>query len=152
MPSFAWDRPASFYDVPEDRRQDDVFLTEDLCVISNRFFFVRGCIEIPILGEDKPLVWCIWTSISEQNFHAFKDLLAVEKRSSHDPFFGWLSNDIPAYPATRNLKTMIHLRNNGIRPYVEVEKNDHPLATEQAEGITVARLAEIYAASAHGVH
>lgn len=47
------------------------------------------------------------------------------------------------------MKTMVHLRDNGIRPFIELEPTDHPLAVEQREGITVERLAEIYSLIMH---
>jgi hypothetical protein len=37
-----------------------------------------------------------------------------------------------------------------LRPFVELEPTDHPLALEQRHGISVDRVAEIYAIMAHG--
>jgi hypothetical protein len=36
-----------------------------------------------------------------------------------------------------------------VRPRIELEPTDHPLAVEQREGISAARLAEIYSYFAH---
>jgi hypothetical protein len=47
------------------------------------------------------------------------------------------------------LKTKVHLRDKGIRPYIELEPTDHPLAIEQQEGITKERIAEIYTIMMH---
>lgn len=44
---------------------------------------------------------------------------------------------------------MVHLRDNGIRPFIELEPTDHLLAIEQREGISVERVAEIYALVVH---
>jgi hypothetical protein len=52
LPAFGIDRPDQFWDVPEDKRDSDVFLTTDSCVIADRFFFIRGCVEIPITDAD----------------------------------------------------------------------------------------------------
>lgn len=38
---------------------------------------------------------------------------------------------------------MIHPRADGIRPYIELEPTDHPLAVEFREGITMERVQEI---------
>ena len=58
--------------------------------------------------------------------------------------FGWLMADLPTYePTTLNLKTMVQTRPLGLRPLVELEPTDHPLAVEQREGITVARVQSI---------
>ena len=62
------------------------------------------------------------------------------------PTFGWLSNELPGYPVpTLGLKTMVHQQGRGLRPIVEVEHTDHPLAIEQHHGITVARVRELVA-------
>ncbi len=56
--------------------------------------------------------------------------------------FGWLNSRLPLYPDTLNLKTNVHLR-AAIRPWIELESTDHPLALEQQEGITLERVQEI---------
>lgn len=150
IPTFSWKYPLSYLDVPEDKRKEDVYLTEDLCVIAGKWFFVRGCIEIPVIGHDDPFIWGVWVSLSEENFMEFQDLLKVEERSHFGPYFGWLSAAISLYPDTENLKTMLYIRNNGCRPYIKLEPTDHPLALEQKNGITLERVSQIYANRVHG--
>ena len=53
-------------------------------------------------------------------------------------------------PSTENLKTRVHLRDDGVRPYIELEPTNHPLAIAQRNGITVDRIAEIHARHVHG--
>ena len=74
----------------------------------------------------------------------------MKERSHIVPFFGWLCTSLPAYPETLHLKTMVHLRDYGIRPYVELEATDHPLAVEQRNGITMERVQEIVDLVEHG--
>ena len=50
---------------------------------------------------------------------------------------------MPLYPETLHLKTMAHTRPVGMTPLIELEPTDHPLAVEQREGITMARVQEI---------
>jgi hypothetical protein len=67
----------------------------------------------------------------------------VEGREQElEPMFGWLSTSIPCYPETINLKTMVHTRSVGVRPYIELEptEHQHPLAIEQREGIAIERV------------
>lgn len=47
------------------------------------------------------------------------------------------------YPDTLLLKTHVHTREVGTRPYIELEATEHPLAVEQRNGITGARVREI---------
>ena len=149
IPTFAWQKPMSYFEVPEEER-GEVFITEDLCVIANKWFFVRGCIEIPVVGAEDPFIWGVWVSLSENNFMEFQTLLEMKERESFGPYFGWLNASIPVYPETENLKTMLHIRNNGIRAYIELEATEHPLSLEQKKGITIERVSELYAAIAHG--
>ena len=150
LPTFAFAFPIQYLDVPESERDARVFLTSDTCVIDDEHFFVRGCLEIPVYGSDDPFVWGVWVSLSEPNFFRFQELLDVEVRSQHGPFFGWLCSPPKPYPDSLHLKTQVHLRDRGIRPSIVLEPTDHPLAIEQREGISSERVAEIYEVMIHG--
>lgn len=143
LPCYGADRPDAYWDVPENKREADVFQTSDSCVIASRFFFVRGCIEIPVIGTAEHLEWGVWVSLKEENFFLWQDHYDTPKRSHIGPFFGWLCTGLPGYPDTLHMKTMVHLRDNGIRPYIEIEDTDHPLSVDQRNGITMQRVQDI---------
>jgi hypothetical protein len=143
IPSYHADRPVQYWDVPESKRASDVFLTTDSCVIAERFFFIRGCIDIPILDVNETFTWGVWVSLKEENFFIWQEHYETAQRSHIGPFFGWLCTRLPAYPNTQSLKTMAHMRDNGLRPQIVLELTDHPLAIEQHSGITLNRLSEI---------
>jgi hypothetical protein len=149
MPTFGADAPLSYYEVPLAERERRCSLGTDDCVIDDRWFFVRGCIEIPVQGETDQFSWGVWVSLSEDSFKRWIACFDDKHRSHIGPFFGWLNAWLKPYPDTMNLKTRVHLRDSGIRPYVELEPTDHPLAIEQRNGISKARLAEIYAQMVH---
>jgi hypothetical protein len=142
---------------PRDRLNDSsglhlkLFVKGDLdaCVIDDSEYFVRGCLEIPVQGESEPLSWGVWVSLSEKSFRQWVNCYRTEKRSHIGPFFGWLNAAIEPYPDTMDLKTHVHLRDGFVRPFIELEPTDHPLAVEQREGISVARVAELYARVVH---
>jgi hypothetical protein len=48
MPGFEADAPLSYYAIPEAERALRCELGSDDCVIDRAFFFVRGCLEIPV--------------------------------------------------------------------------------------------------------
>lgn len=149
MPGFGANAPLYYYYIPEAERQTRCRLTSDTCVVDDEEFFVRGCLEVPVIGAEEPFVWGVWVSLSPENFAAFVDLLDQGAREQNGPYFGWLSASIKTYPETEALKTMVHLRDEGIRPYIELEPTDHPLAVDQRHGITIDRVAELYAAYTH---
>lgn len=149
MPSFGAPAPLSYYQVPAEEREQRCDLGSDDCVIDEEFFFIRGCLEIPVIGEDEPFSWGVWVSLSEASYTEWVKCYESAKRSEVGPFFGWLNAWIAPYPDTIHLKTTVHLRDNGIRPFIELQESDHPLAIEQRDGITVERVAELYARMMH---
>ena len=127
-------------------------LDQEQCIIEGEHFFVRGRIVIPILDAtaDEEFDWGVWVSLSRVNFTKALELWTTEGREREPFYFGWLSTELPIYePTTLQLKTHVHTQRVGKRPLIELEPTDHPLAVEQRNGITMARVAEIAGAVAH---
>jgi Uncharacterized protein conserved in bacteria (DUF2199) len=83
-------------------------------------------------------------SLSRDSFTRVLSLWTTPGRECEQPYFGWMSTELPMYqPSTPLLKTRVHTRPVGQRPLIELEPTDHPLAVEQRAGITLARLQEI---------
>ena len=145
MPSYGAEAPMHYDRVAPAERERRCSLGSDDCVIDEKFFFVRGCLDIPVHGQEEPFSWGVWVSLSRQSFEEYIRHFDSPKRSHIGPFFGWLSSEIAIYPDTVNLKARVHLRDDGIRPYIQLHASDHPLALEQREGISPHRVAEIFA-------
>ncbi len=129
---------------------DDCLLSSDQCMVRGQHYFVKGLIEIPVVDSDEVFSWGVWVSLSRENFARAADLWDSPDREAEQPYFGWLTTDLPVYsPTTLDLKTHVHTRPVGERPYVELEPTDHPLAVEQRTGITLDRVREIAAAVLH---
>jgi hypothetical protein len=150
MPSFGTNAPSLYNSIPAPERDERCHLTSDICIVDDEFFFVHGCIEIPVIGAAEPFIWGAWVSLSAKNFGEFIATFDAPNRSDFGPYFGWLSTELPVYPSTQNLKAHLYIRDHGMRPLIELEPTDYPLAVEQRQGITVGRLSEIYAACMHG--
>ena len=149
MPAFHADRPYSYYEVPEKQRNSRCDCGTDQCVIDDKWFFVRGCLEIPVRGADEPFVWGVWVSLSRESFQQWRQCFDLQVRSHIGPFFGWLNAMLKPYPNTMNLKTKVHLRDDGMRPAIELEPTAHPLAVEQRQGISQQRVAQLYSIMMH---
>lgn len=134
------DAPALLETIPANEREARAEINDDLCMIDEQHFFIRGRIEIPILNSDEHFCWLVWVSLSEQNFVRTCELWERIGREKEPPYFGWLQNSLPFYPDTLSLKTNVHTRAIGARPFVQLEPTDHPLAIEQREGITWERV------------
>lgn len=150
VPTFGFDAPAIAKQIPEAERDKRVALGTDDCIVDRERFLVRGCLEIPVDGESSPFVWVVWVEISRSDFERWSDAFYLEKRDDIGPFTGYLGSVLPCYPDTFNLSVLLYLRNNGVRPLVQVSQSSHPLHAEQRNGISHDRLAEIYAAALHG--
>jgi len=149
MPSFGANAPLYFYSIPADEREQRCELTTDTCIVDEEFFFVRGVLNIPVDGTDEPFSWGVWVSLSRASFLDYMKHYEAPDRASLGPYFGWLSAEFLVYPDSENLKTHMHPREPGLRPLIELEPTDHPLAVEQRNGISLERLSEIYSTYMH---
>ena len=134
--------------------QSRSLLSDDQCVIHTKgehHFFVRGCLDIPIVGEGRSFTWGVWVSLSEQSMKEVVTNWEEASRINLGPYFGWLCNRLPEYPDTMFLKTTVHVRPIGERPYIQLEETDHPLSVDQRDGIAATRMQEIISSVLHRV-
>jgi len=141
LPAFHFEGPAQLRAVPPEQFEARVELTDDGCVLDldGRHNFVRGQLEIPIRDAGDNFTWSVWISLSEGSFERYAALFDDPAREPGETFFGWLCNAVPEYPDTMFLKTRLHVRPYPLRPSVELEPTEHPLAVDQREGIARAR-------------
>lgn len=125
--------------VPEEEFEKRVELNQDLCVVDAQHFFIRGHIEIPIIGHSSPLSFSVWSSLSERSFSHVNDRWEAPDRHYDPPYFWWLCSPIPCYPSTLHLKLSVQSRPMGLTPLFTVEPGSHPIAFDQENGITVDR-------------
>lgn len=149
IPDLAVQAPSPWLEIPEAERSSRGRIESDTCVIDERDYFVRGVIEIPIAQTDHTFGYGVWVSLSSANFERFV-ALGGSSEVPLDPWFGWLSVRLPGYPDTLLLKTHVHLQPRPLRPTIELEPTDHPLAMEQRVGIRLARVYEIVEHALHG--
>lgn len=148
--AYVTDAPDAWLAIPVNERASRGELSSDTCVIDDQFFFVRGNVEIPVIGQPTHFAWGVWVSLSRGNFLRFEKLWERAGREKEPPYFGWLNTALPGYPSTINLKTDVHTRPVGQRPIIELQSDDHPLAIEQRSGITIDRVREIAERLLHG--
>ncbi len=150
--SYGTDAPA-YWD-PSLAGDKSSTLEQEQCVIKDEHFFVRGRLVIPVTDAvpGTEFDWGVWVSLSRDSFTRALSLSATAGREREQPYFGWLSTELPLYqPSTLSLKTRVHTQAVGQRPLIELEPTDHPLAAEQRAGITLARVQEIAETLLHGL-
>lgn len=135
--SFGADAPDPWGALGADERAASV-LGSDQCLIhagDETLRFVRAVLQLPVRGSAEHYEWGVWVSLSEESFDELSEHWTDPERERLGPYFGWLCTTLPGYPDTTNLKTNVHVRALGLRPLVELEPTDHPLAVQQREGI-----------------
>ena len=141
--------PANWFALPEAERASRAKLNSDVCIIDGEEFYIRGCIEIPVIDHPETLVHGVWVSISKESFLYFDELWDSPAPDDEPPRFGWLCNWLQGYPEPREIRCHVFRRSPPIRPRIVLEPTDYPLAVEQHQGVTLERVQEIFALSAH---
>jgi hypothetical protein len=151
LPALGWSHPDLVRGIPPEERATRVVLDSDVCIVDEKHFFILGCLDLPVQGDDDAtLRFLVWVSQGQQSFQRLLREFDRPGREHGPATFGWLgSNLAPHYPDTLNLKTMVHQRPVGQRPFVELEPTKHPLAVHQREGIPLEQAIAIATALLH---
>ena len=148
--SFAADSPAPYANLNEAERAKRGAISTDQCVIDDKVFFIRGCLEVPIIGYPDPFVWGLWVSVFQHDYEAISSLWDTPGRElKQGPFKGRLSNSLKAYPETFNLRVSLQIQPVGVRPLIYVNEPDHLLALDQKNGTATVRAQEIASIELH---
>lgn len=135
--SFAADFPDPYANIARDERDHRAEISSDQCVIDGKQFFIRGCLEIPIIGESEPFLFGVWSGVWENDFDLLQESWHEEGREKRlGPLKGRLANSLATYPETLNLKLTIRVQPVGVRPLFIVDEPEHQLAHQQTHGIT----------------
>ena len=136
--SFAADFPDNYANMSADEREARAVISSDQCIIDTTEFWIRGCLEIPIHGQDEPFVWGLWANLWEVDFDTIDDHWETQDREKLiGPFKGRLGNPLSLYPQTTNTILTVQIRPVGTRPLFFIDDEDHPLYFEQKDGISL---------------
>jgi hypothetical protein len=142
--SFAADFPDMYANMKREERDARTIIGTDQCIVDRQWFFIRGCLEIPVLGSTKPFLWGLWASVVERVYDEISECWEQNGREKiRGPFKGRLANSLSIYAETLNLKVAILIQQVGTRPLFTVEELEHPLAIEQQTGISENRAQEL---------
>lgn len=147
--SFAADFPDMYADMSREVRDARASIGSDQCVIDQQWFFIRGCLEIPVRGSSEPFLWGLWASVRKEVYDEISESWEEPGREkTRGPFKGRLANSLSVYADTLNLKTKILVQPVGTRPLFVIEE-EHALAVEQKSGISEDRVQELAALLLH---
>jgi hypothetical protein len=147
--SLACDCPDPYTCLTENEKSRAYLGTDD-CVIDDEHY-VRGIIELPIVGLDVPFLWGVWGRVWKKDYDEFLEYYAFQGREQIiGPYKSRLCNRLPGYDLrTSNLKCTIKIQSLGKRPLFLIEEPEHPLAVEQRNGISLQRARTISALVRH---
>jgi hypothetical protein len=143
--------PDHWVAIPEAERKGQI--DDDVCFLHHNDgmdIFLRGVIEIPIIGLNENFRWGAWVAVTEEGFRRALELWTAQVIEDEPPLGGLIGNNISTYPDTINLQAYVHLRPGKLRPAIELLPLDHPLANEQRQGISMERVEDIVAACSSG--
>jgi hypothetical protein len=147
--SFAADFPDMYANMSAPDRGARALISSDQCIIDEALFFLRGCLEIPILDSAEVFIWGLWVVVKEDAFNEISASWEEEGRERRrGPFKARLANSLSVYPETLNLKLRIVIQPVGTRPLFILE-DQHPLATAQQHGISRLEAMELAATLLH---
>jgi hypothetical protein len=94
-----------YANMKRDERDARSVRGSDQYIIDQKWFFIRGCLEIPIIGSSDIFLWGLWASIRDHVFHEISECWELAGREkSRGPFKGRLANSLSVYSETLNLK------------------------------------------------
>ncbi|HEX7288054.1 MAG TPA: DUF2199 domain-containing protein [Candidatus Angelobacter sp.] len=143
--SFASDCPGPYAALSNDDKKASAQFGSDQCVIDDNQYYIRGLIELPIIGLDEVFLWGAWARIWQKDYEELSlcwDTPGREKRIG--PFKARLANNVLGYsPDTLNLKCTVHIQAVDVRPHFVMDEPDHPLAIDQRRGISLLHVRRI---------
>jgi hypothetical protein len=134
---FGWEATTS-----EDRLEPDfATMGEDR--------FIRTILELPVHGGASPLVLGVWVTQSKASFEGYLEGMKTGRGHALPPSFGFLASSVLGFPDSLMLKTRVHQLPGKLRPWIELEPTDHPLAQAFWHGLSPAEEKRLIARFLH---
>ena len=146
VPDFCFDAPIHYHWATGGDPEFKVLAKDsDRCsmeIAGQPSYFIRCLLLIPVGGVTDGFGIGIWSSLSETSFRRYSDTYSDADQSKIDPMFGYLTNRLPAYQDTLDLKADVLPQDGNQRPLLRLwdEAASHPLYVDQTEGIDSDRL------------
>ena len=135
--------PLAALAVPRAEWERRVVLSQDLCVIDERFHYVRGRFAVPVHGLEEPFIWGVWAWLRPQDFYRTNQRWNDPARVDERPYAALLNSELPIYGDTMNLPVEVQTMPVGRRPHFFPTDTAHPIAVEQRDGMSMSRVVQI---------
>jgi hypothetical protein len=106
-----------------ENRDARAIIGSDQRIIDQKWLFIRGCLEVPIIGSEEPFIWGLWAFVREQIFDEISESWeTVGRENMCGPFKGRIANSLSVYPETLKLKTEIMIQPVGTGPPLQARR------------------------------
>lgn len=103
---FAADFPDTYANLSRDDRDNRALISSDQCIIDQEQFYLRGCLELPIVNSNHIFLWGAWARVHEKDFDQIHEFWETAGREGAiGPFKGRLANSLSIYPRNSQFET-----------------------------------------------
>lgn len=147
-----FDRPDAFLLIPPGDRPRLTLDGDDACAIRNRddtqrHYYLRVALPIPIQGETKPFCWGIWVEVASNDFQRVFELWDDAHQTDHPPIPATLANCIAEFEGSLGLPGTVRLTGPTSIPWLTLDPTlEHPLAQVHRSGVFLEQVLEWSAA------
>lgn len=136
-------KPGAYLALKTHQQRVRCKLTDDLCVIGKKRYFIRGCVPVPLRDTGGTFIWGLWAEVSLHVYTRYQELFDVDG-TGELPCSGALS--VEREPMLRGLDQLpvkIRFGKANQRPTFQIEPSNHWICRDQHNGITLHRLHQI---------
>ncbi|MBC7817123.1 MAG: DUF2199 domain-containing protein [Planctomycetaceae bacterium] len=149
MPELAFQRPDEVWMLEPAEKERRVKDGDDLCILSGTRpaeaarHFIRGLIELPIVGVDDTWAVGVWAEVSKHDYERYEQLYR-EDATQEPRFRGIVSNSPSGFEDVLGAEVMVQLGTASSRPaFWFVSEPVHSLAELQRNGISLDRIHQV---------
>lgn len=133
-------KPAGYFKIPQDERAARIICNDDICVIDNREFYIRGVLPIPIINSSDEFHWGAWARVDQDDFKTNLEYWDGNIPENLPSLHGTLSGGPKDYPESDMIPVEIILQSGNQRPIFIVLPTDNLLYIDQQNGISMEKV------------
>lgn len=136
----AYKNPADFFKIPPNERSARIYKTDDVCVIDDKEFYIRGVFPLPVIDSSDEFRWGVWARVNESDFQTYAENWDGSISANLPALRGCLSGGIKEYPDSDMTEVEIFLQQDNQRPIFRVLSTENQLGLDQQKGITMEKV------------
>jgi hypothetical protein len=132
--------PMHCFKIPENERAKRIKVNDDLCSIDGKLYFIRGVLEMPIIGTKETFDWGLWALLEKKDFDKYIELWNAKIAKNMKSFEGFLEGAPRFYPDSNMVDITIQLRSKSKRPLFKIVSEQDEMGLDQRNGITMEKI------------